>query len=80
MEDRCTGRSVVLNALLPKGEVHTDWILCSKAMLPACGLEEETDSNPDHVAIKMEFQLDLVSQGYMGPKIYETGQKTTLWR
>eukprot|EP00971_Amphidinium_carterae_P059735 1181704-Amphidinium_carterae.4 len=60
----------------PQGEVHTDWILCSKALLPACGLEEETDKKPDHLVIKMEFQLDLVSQGYMGQKGYETGDKT----
>eukprot|EP00971_Amphidinium_carterae_P166346 3296784-Amphidinium_carterae.1 len=52
----------------PQGEVQTDWILCSKALLPACGLEEETDKKPDHLAIR--------TQGYMGQKSYETGERT----
>eukprot|EP00971_Amphidinium_carterae_P081146 1605190-Amphidinium_carterae.1 len=64
-----------VNYTSPQGEVHTDWILCSKALLPACGLEEETDKKPDHVAFKMEFQLDLVSPGYMGQKSYEIGER-----
>eukprot|EP00971_Amphidinium_carterae_P155145 3076594-Amphidinium_carterae.3 len=32
---------------------------------------------PDHVAISLEFRLDLVSQGYRGQKSYETAERTT---
>eukprot|EP00971_Amphidinium_carterae_P324467 6448227-Amphidinium_carterae.1 len=46
----------------PVGELQIDWILCSKALLPACGIEQETDKKPDLVAISLEFRLDLVSQ------------------
>eukprot|EP00971_Amphidinium_carterae_P183419 3640459-Amphidinium_carterae.4 len=60
----------------PKGEIHLDWILCSKALLPACGLEQATEKKPDHVAIKMDFQLELVSQGYTGQISYETAERT----
>eukprot|EP00971_Amphidinium_carterae_P252075 5004947-Amphidinium_carterae.2 len=60
----------------PKGKTTLDWILCSKAMLPACDLETVADKKPDHVAIKMDFQLELVSQAYLGQKSYETAEKT----
>eukprot|EP00971_Amphidinium_carterae_P283132 5621015-Amphidinium_carterae.1 len=60
----------------PQGEVQTDWILCSKALLPACGIEEATEKMPDHWAIKLEFNLEFVSQGYMGQRSYETAERT----
>eukprot|EP00971_Amphidinium_carterae_P099420 1966882-Amphidinium_carterae.2 len=60
----------------PQGEVHMDWILCSKALSLACGTEEETDKKPDHRAIEMDFDLELVSQGYMGQRSYETAERT----
>eukprot|EP00971_Amphidinium_carterae_P252585 5014677-Amphidinium_carterae.1 len=60
----------------PQGEVHTDWILCSKALLPACGAEEETDKKPDHRAIKLNFDLELVSHGYMGQRSYENAERS----
>eukprot|EP00971_Amphidinium_carterae_P164586 3263037-Amphidinium_carterae.1 len=52
-------------------------MLCSKALLPACGMESEAGTKPDHVAICLEFRLDLVSQGYRGQKSYETAEHTT---
>eukprot|EP00971_Amphidinium_carterae_P304080 6042881-Amphidinium_carterae.1 len=55
-----------------QGEVHTDWILCSKALLTACGLEEETDKKADHLAIKMEVQLGV-------PRLYGA-KKLRDWR
>eukprot|EP00971_Amphidinium_carterae_P152835 3029581-Amphidinium_carterae.2 len=61
----------------PVGELQIDWILCSKALLPACGVEQETENKPDHVAISLEFRLELVSQGYRGQKSYETAERTT---
>eukprot|EP00971_Amphidinium_carterae_P221807 4403169-Amphidinium_carterae.2 len=61
----------------PVGELQIDWILCSKALLPACGVEQETGKKPDHVAISLEFRLELVSQGYRGQKSYETAAHTT---
>eukprot|EP00971_Amphidinium_carterae_P230815 4580301-Amphidinium_carterae.3 len=45
-------------------------------MLPACGMETTTDKKPDHVAIKMEFRLLLVSQGYQGQRRYEEAKTT----
>eukprot|EP00971_Amphidinium_carterae_P201623 4000880-Amphidinium_carterae.3 len=47
----------------------------SKALLPACGIESDTGKKPDHVAISLEFRLDLVSQGYRGQKSYETAER-----
>eukprot|EP00971_Amphidinium_carterae_P275256 5461455-Amphidinium_carterae.1 len=44
--------------------------------MPACGMEQETGKKPDHVAISLEFRLDLVSQGYRGQKSYETAERT----
>eukprot|EP00971_Amphidinium_carterae_P176904 3507770-Amphidinium_carterae.1 len=52
----------------PTGQVQLDWILCSKALMPACGMELDTGKKPDHVAISLDFRLDLVSQGYRGQK------------
>eukprot|EP00971_Amphidinium_carterae_P350579 6491630-Amphidinium_carterae.3 len=49
----------------------------SKALLPACGMELDTGNQPDHVAICLDFRLELVSQGYQGPKSYETAERTT---
>eukprot|EP00971_Amphidinium_carterae_P280904 5576867-Amphidinium_carterae.3 len=43
----------------PQGEVQTDWILCSKALLPACGMEEATEEKPVHWAIKLDLILSL---------------------
>eukprot|EP00971_Amphidinium_carterae_P233542 4634806-Amphidinium_carterae.1 len=60
----------------PTGELQLDWILCSKALMPSCGMEQETGKKPDHVAISLEFRLDLVSQGYRGQKSYETAERT----
>eukprot|EP00971_Amphidinium_carterae_P117001 2317112-Amphidinium_carterae.1 len=60
----------------PQGEVQTDWVLCSKALLPACGMEEATEKKPDHWAIKLDFDLEFVSQGYMGQRSYETAERT----
>eukprot|EP00971_Amphidinium_carterae_P045754 900316-Amphidinium_carterae.3 len=60
----------------PQGEAQTDWILCSKALLPACGMEEATEKKPDHWAIKLDFDLELVSQGYMEQRSYETAERT----
>eukprot|EP00971_Amphidinium_carterae_P104393 2067284-Amphidinium_carterae.1 len=53
----------------PVGELQIDWILCSKALLPACGMEKDTGKKPDHVAISLDFRLDL--------KSYETAERTT---
>eukprot|EP00971_Amphidinium_carterae_P163036 3232283-Amphidinium_carterae.1 len=60
----------------PTGELQIDWMLCSKALMPACGIEQDTGKKPDHVAISMEFQLELVSQGYRGQRSYETAERT----
>eukprot|EP00971_Amphidinium_carterae_P107790 2134283-Amphidinium_carterae.1 len=38
--------------------------------------ETSTGKKPDHVAIQMEFDLELVSQGYQGQKSYETAERT----
>eukprot|EP00971_Amphidinium_carterae_P134156 2658197-Amphidinium_carterae.1 len=61
----------------PTGNLQLDWMLCSKALLPACGVERDTGTKPDHVAICLEFRLELVSQGYRGQKSYETAERTT---
>eukprot|EP00971_Amphidinium_carterae_P093917 1858619-Amphidinium_carterae.1 len=45
-------------------------------MAPACGREIKTDKKPDHFGIKMEFRLDLVSQGYQGQESYEDAKRT----
>eukprot|EP00971_Amphidinium_carterae_P120582 2389312-Amphidinium_carterae.4 len=58
-----------VNGTSPKDKVNLDWILCSKAMLPACGIEIATDKKPDHA-------LSLVSQGYWEQKSLEEAQKT----
>eukprot|EP00971_Amphidinium_carterae_P093818 1856446-Amphidinium_carterae.1 len=44
--------------------------------MPACGIEQDTGKQPDHVAICMDFKLELVSQGYRGQKSYETAERT----
>eukprot|EP00971_Amphidinium_carterae_P085894 1699345-Amphidinium_carterae.1 len=44
--------------------------------MPACGMELDTGKKPDHVAISLEFRLELVSQGYRGQKSYETAERT----
>eukprot|EP00971_Amphidinium_carterae_P272152 5401381-Amphidinium_carterae.1 len=61
----------------PTGSLQIDWVLCSKALLPACGVEREAGTQPDHVAICLDFRLELVSQGYRGQKSYETAERTT---
>eukprot|EP00971_Amphidinium_carterae_P290255 5763126-Amphidinium_carterae.1 len=61
----------------PTGGLQLDWILCSKALMPACGMEVEAGTKPDHVAISLDFRLELVSQGYRGQKSYETAERTT---
>eukprot|EP00971_Amphidinium_carterae_P121223 2400831-Amphidinium_carterae.2 len=61
----------------PTGELQIDWILCSKALLPACGMELDPGKKPDHVAICLDFRLDLVSQGYRGQRSYEAAEHTT---
>eukprot|EP00971_Amphidinium_carterae_P094787 1875804-Amphidinium_carterae.1 len=40
-------------------------------------MELDTGKKPDHVAISLEFRLDLVSLGYRGQKSYETAERTT---
>eukprot|EP00971_Amphidinium_carterae_P098918 1956244-Amphidinium_carterae.1 len=45
--------------------------------MPACGMEREAGTKPDHVAISLDFRLELVSQGYRGQKSYETAERTT---
>eukprot|EP00971_Amphidinium_carterae_P336003 6472118-Amphidinium_carterae.1 len=45
--------------------------------MPACGMEVEAGTKPDHVAISLDFRLELVSQGYRGQKSYETAERTT---
>eukprot|EP00971_Amphidinium_carterae_P161301 3198382-Amphidinium_carterae.1 len=60
----------------PTGGLQIDWILCSKALMPACGKEVEAGTKPDHVAISLDFRLELVSQGYRGQKSYETAERT----
>eukprot|EP00971_Amphidinium_carterae_P188075 3733067-Amphidinium_carterae.1 len=37
----------------PCGSVKLDWILCSKVLLPACGLETATDKKPDYSAVTL---------------------------
>eukprot|EP00971_Amphidinium_carterae_P090331 1788686-Amphidinium_carterae.3 len=37
----------------------------------------ETGKKPDHAAIQMDFQLDLVSQGYRIQKSYKTVERTS---
>eukprot|EP00971_Amphidinium_carterae_P025967 512067-Amphidinium_carterae.6 len=44
----------------------------------ACGLETATDKKSDHVAIKLDFRLALVSQGYMCQKSYEEAKNTNV--
>eukprot|EP00971_Amphidinium_carterae_P033396 657738-Amphidinium_carterae.1 len=61
----------------PTGGLRIDWILCSKVLMPACGMEVEAGTKPDHVAISLDFWLELVSQGYRGQKSYETVERTT---
>eukprot|EP00971_Amphidinium_carterae_P033145 652553-Amphidinium_carterae.1 len=39
-------------------------------------MEQDTGKKPDHVAISLEFRLDLVSKGYRGQKSYETAERT----
>eukprot|EP00971_Amphidinium_carterae_P340370 6478675-Amphidinium_carterae.1 len=46
----------------PTGELQLDWILCSKALMPACGIEQDTGKQPDH--------------GYRGQRSYETAERT----
>eukprot|EP00971_Amphidinium_carterae_P069640 1378292-Amphidinium_carterae.1 len=46
----------------PTGALQLDWMLCSKALLPACGVEVDAGTKPDHAAICLEFRLELVSQ------------------
>eukprot|EP00971_Amphidinium_carterae_P259554 5150073-Amphidinium_carterae.3 len=60
----------------PTGQLQIDWILCSKALMPACSIERDTGKKPDHVAISMDFKLELVSQGYRGQRSYETAERT----
>eukprot|EP00971_Amphidinium_carterae_P078376 1550560-Amphidinium_carterae.1 len=40
-------------------------------------METEAGTKPDHVAISLDFRLELVSQGYWGQKSYETAERTT---
>eukprot|EP00971_Amphidinium_carterae_P065757 1303048-Amphidinium_carterae.1 len=61
----------------PTGELQLDWMLCSKALLLACGVEQVAGPKLDHAAICLEFRLDLVSQGYRGQKSYEPAERTT---
>eukprot|EP00971_Amphidinium_carterae_P126931 2514831-Amphidinium_carterae.2 len=44
--------------------------------MPACGIEQDTGKKPDHVAISLEFRLELVSQGCRGQRSYETAERT----
>eukprot|EP00971_Amphidinium_carterae_P176095 3490676-Amphidinium_carterae.2 len=45
-----------------------------KTLVLACGLEEVTDLKPDHVAVKLSLQLDRLSPGFQGQRIYEEPQ------
>eukprot|EP00971_Amphidinium_carterae_P348864 6490709-Amphidinium_carterae.2 len=49
----------------------------NKVHMPACGIEVEAGTKTDHVAISLDFRLELVSQGYRGHKSYETAERTT---
>eukprot|EP00971_Amphidinium_carterae_P107661 2131812-Amphidinium_carterae.1 len=40
-------------------------------------MEVEAGTKPDHVAMCLDFRLDLVSQGYRGQRSYETAERTT---
>eukprot|EP00971_Amphidinium_carterae_P276850 5494340-Amphidinium_carterae.1 len=55
-------------------QAQSTWIGFFAPRLPACDLEQATEKKPDHVAIKMDFQLELVSQGYLGQKSCETAE------
>eukprot|EP00971_Amphidinium_carterae_P094020 1860528-Amphidinium_carterae.1 len=37
-----------VNITSPTGNLQIDWVLCSKALLPACGVEREAGTKPDH--------------------------------
>eukprot|EP00971_Amphidinium_carterae_P152720 3027054-Amphidinium_carterae.3 len=61
--------------LLQGGQERSKLTGYSKALLPACGMEETTEKKHDNLAIKLDLDLEFVSQGYMGQRSYETAER-----